>query len=485
MIFARFFDFLSLVLSNLLTLGGAIRWTSANEAINKRNPARFMRWNERKRMLNQFNGGFLLDGKIGRFSQKTSFQSIITTGGMGVGKSANLVIPNILTAKDCSLVITDTSGEIYAQTSGYLHEQGYTIQVLDLMDFTKSTCYNPLANIHDYTGADRVAHTIVNSAGGHSAEPIWDEGAKRIIRILIRTLKNHEQKTGTPANLGSVLYLLNNFDAHREGSQLMNFILENTLDDRATYEDYKGFITASTDKMLLSFVSTASTALTQIGNPELSKILTKNEFSFDQLKHEKIALFIKVKQQDMQHFAFLLSLFYTDLCHALLQDLTASHPTYLFLDEFGHLKIPHFETFATTARKYKVGFWLFVQSLSQLEMQYGRYGAETILGGLGTETYFGGVDIATAQNISQRLGTAFKVNWLRPNDSPSAGNLMRADEIIRLNDNQMLVLHANRDPMKIHTLPFYARGDLKHRAKMPPHPMPARDHQLFIPTFTN
>jgi len=453
----RVIDAVSLVMSQLLTLGGALQFRSADEIANKRNPARFMRWNERKRLLNQFNGGFLLDGKVGRLSQKKSFQSILTVGGMGTGKTANLIMPNLLTADNCSLVITDTSGEIFEQTADYLASQGYDIQTLNLIDPSHSHHYNPLAKVKSYFEAEHLSHILINARGASSKEPIWDDGGKRLVRILVRALKNCSKSE--TVSLVDLLYWLNHFDAHTKDSKLDKFIVENTLDDQATYDDYHGFTTSTPEKMMLSFVSTAATSLSLIGNTDIAQVLSKNEFDFAALKERKTAIYVMVKQHDMETFGFILSLFYTELCNTLLQDRAGKLPVYMFLDEFGHLKIPGFETFATTARKYKVGFWLIVQSLAQLVEQYGHNGARTILGGIGTESYFGGMDLETARNISGRLGTAFHLDWLQPGQGLHEKPLMRPDELIRMKDNDLLVLHSNRDAMRLRTVPYYLRGD--------------------------
>ncbi len=470
-LFVRVGDALSLFLSQLLTLFGLVKFRSVDEIANRRNPARFMRWSKRKQLLNQFNGGFLLDGKVGRLSRRVSFRSIITTGGMGVGKSANLIIPNLLTADNASLVISDTSGELYEQTSGYLAERGYDIKVLNLIDPSRSHRYNPLANVQSYADAERIAHILTKaSGGGHSSEPIWDEGAKRLVRILVRALKNSSQSE--TASLVDVLYWLNHFDAHMEDSKLDAFIVENTINDAATFGDYHGFTKTSPDKMLFSFVSTAATAISLVGNTDIAQVLSHNDFDFVAMKKKKTALFVMVRQQDMDAFGFILSLFYTELCNALLHDRSGKLPVYMFLDEFGHLRIPGFETFATTARKYRVGFWLIVQSLAQLVERYGESGARTILGGIGTETYFGGMDLDTARNISGRLGTAFRLDWLQPSQGLHEKPLMRPDELIRLNDNDLLMLHANREPVRLHTVPFYHRGDFRKNAGIKPAELP-------------
>lgn len=466
-VLVRIGDAVSFVLSQLVTVFGAIKWRSLDEIVNHRHPAHFMRWSERKRLLNQFNGGFLLDGKVGRLSRKISYRSLITVGGMGTGKSANLILPNILTADNCSLVITDTSGELYEQTSGHLAQQGFDIKVLNLIDPTRSHCYNPLANIETYADVERVAHILTKAAGGggKAKEPIWDDGAQRLVRILIRALKNSPK--AETATLSDVHYWLNHFDAHVEdGGKLDAFIIENTHDDAATFEDYRGFTTTAPEKMMLSFVSTAATSLTLVGNPEIGQLLSRHDFDFAGMKDRKTALYVLVRQQDMETFSFILSLFYTELCNTLLRDQKGKLPIWLLLDEFGHLSIPGFPVFATTARKYRVGFWLIVQSLAQLIERYGDSGARTILGGIGTESYFGGMDLDTANNISGRLGTALHFDWLQPPLKPHEKPLMRPDELIRLSDNDLLVLHSNRDPVRLRTVPFFHRGDLRRRANL-------------------
>ncbi len=76
-------------------------------------------------------------------------------------------------------------------------------------------------------------------------------------------------------------------------------------------------------------------------------------------------------------------------------------------------------------------------------------------------SYFGGMDLETAQNISGRLGTAFHLNMLRPSDGLHEKPLMRPDQLIRMQDNDLLVLHLNRDPVLLRTVPYFLRSDLK------------------------
>ncbi|WP_413203289.1 type IV secretory system conjugative DNA transfer family protein, partial [Rhodospirillum sp. A1_3_36] len=283
-------------------------------------------------------------------------------------------------------------------------------------------------------------------------------------------LKNSPE--GETVTLASVLYRLNHFDAHAGGTETDRFIVENTLNDPATFDDYKGFTNAAPEKMMLSFVSTAATALSLLGNPDIARLTSHHDFDFAAMKEEETALFVMVRQQDMGTFRFLLSLFYTELCSALLKERKGRLPVFLLLDEFAHLRIPGFPTFAATARKYRVGFWLILQSLSQLSANYGQNEASAILESVGTESYFGGMGLDTAQNLSARLGTAFRLNWFKPSDGLHQSPLMRPDQLIRLRDNELLVLHGNRDPLRLRSLPYYRRSDLRTRARMLPAELP-------------
>lgn len=435
--------------------------------------ARWMNGFERFFLLNRAtHKGFLVDGRINglRLSEKNSHKSVLALGGMGAGKSSTYVIPNAFELDNCSMVFTDTSGELYQQTSGYLARKGFEIQVFNLQDLDRSLAYNPLSNLSSFTDVHKTAQLLVNSAIKDS-DGFWNEGAVRIIRIIIQCLINR----GDPEfiNLANVKFLLNNFDCHiapAGKSQFDRFVVESTLNDPSTYQDYKGF-TAGNEKTMLSFLSTADTALAALGNPEIARLTAQNQFDFAALKQRKIALFVIVNQKDMGFYSFLLNLFYTDLFNHLISDLSASKlPVYLLLDEFGHLTIPDFEVFATTARKYKVGFFLFLQSFSQLVSRYGPHNASTILNGLQTEIYLPGIGLDAAQELQRKLGKVYSQS--SGNAHEQARNLMDEADLIRLESDTALLLHANKKPVKLSTKPFFKQRRFARYAKIPPRTLP-------------
>lgn len=109
---------------------------------------------------------------------------------------------------------------------------------------------------------------------------------------------------------------------------------------------------------------------------------------------------------------------------------------------------------------------LFLQSLGQLEGQYGPHNARTIIEGLGTELYLPGASLDTARNLEARLG--------RISGTP----LMSANEIIRMKDNEALLLNSNRLPVLLKTKRYYQRTDLRWRSRKAPAALPQSSGRL-------
>jgi len=447
--------------------------------------SRFMRPWSQYLLLNSFHKGFLVDGYKRRFSKKVSFQSLLTVAGVGKGKTSTFIIPNLLTLDNCSMVTLDTSGELYDQTSGDLKKKGFDIQVLDLMNVTESQGYNPLTNASSYTEIAQVANLIMRSAMPTDSDPFWTAGGEKIIRIFIQCLKNIGDEDYV--NLANVKYLLNNWDSCSSGSRIDSFVARATVNDSATFYDYKGFISGN-EKTVLSFLSTADTALNALGNPDIANLTSLHDFDFKRLRKQKTVLYVKVRQQDLPFYSFILNQFFTELFNSLLSDLSPRNiPCYLLLDEFGHLTIPNFEVFATTARKYKVGFWVMLQSLAQLESRYGRSGAETILDGLQSEIYFGGIALDTAKSLERRMGNQWIQSGFGRNARVQQEHLMTESEIIQMRDNEVLIFHSNKPPIKLRTKPFYKQGNMLRASRINPvkvgqnrRPEPV-DKPFFIP----
>lgn len=429
----------------------------------------FMGWFERWRLLRSSNQGPLVDGRTSRLTETAGYESILVQGGMGRGKSSTFVLPNLLAppATLPSFVVSDTSGELYQASSGYLASRGYLIRVLNLMDPAHSETYNPLANATAPQHLADLAKTLVRSASGRTAgqaahDPFWDQSAEKMIRILAQCLLN--QPDPALRHLANLRHLVVGFDAHvapqGQLGAIDRFVMSATQHDQSTFAAYRAFVQGNL-KTIQSVLMSADVALDPIATPEMAALTGSNTLDFAELRQRPTAMFVIVNQTQMELYAFLLSLFYADLFKALLKNPSDPvRPVWLFLDEFGHLQIPSFEVFATTSRKYKVSYALFLQSLAQLEGRYGAQNARTIIEGLGTEIYLPGTSLDTARDLEARLGR-----------TPKAP-LMAANNIIRMEENEALMLYSNRLPILLKTKRYYQRSDLRRRSRLAPAPLP-------------
>ena len=412
--------------------------------------------------------GFLVDGHTTRLPLEATYQGSILQGGMGMGKSSRFIIPNLLQlpADKPSFVISDTSGEIFEKTSGYLERQGYEVRAFNLLDVAHSHTYNPLIACQSGSDVAELAKILVTASSGNQGrsggDPFWNQAAEKLIRIMAQCLLN--QSDDQFKNLANLRHLVMSFDAHQVPtgtlSKIDQFVLLATQNDMPTYTAYKALV-GGNYKTLQSVLMSADVALDPLAAPEIGQITAGSSLDFKDLRQRPTALYLMVNQTQIPLYRFLLNLIYKQLFSALLQDeKNPGHPVWLLLDEFGHFQVGGFEVIATTARKYKVAIHLALQSSVQLEQQYGHHGAKIIRDGLGNQIYLPGLNLDEARAISGRLGQQGKTC------------LMTADEIIRMKDNRALLLSSNQDPVRLKTHAYFKSSDMRKRAKMTPAQLP-------------
>ena len=120
--------------------------------------------------------------------------NVLVIGGTGTGKTFKYIKPNIL-QENCSMVITDPSGDIFRSFAPYLLSKGYNVYLFNASDFTLSNHYNPLLNVYDSHGeiSEQQVDILVNlymknaKAGKESgsSDPFWDKSEQAFLTALI------------------------------------------------------------------------------------------------------------------------------------------------------------------------------------------------------------------------------------------------------------------------------------------------------------
>ena len=120
--------------------------------------------------------------------------NVLVIGGTGTGKTFRYIKPNIL-QENCSMVITDPSGDIFRSFAPYLLTKGYNVYIFNLNNMALSNHYNPLLNVYDSNGeiseiqVDILVDLYMKNAkaGKESGggDPFWDKSEKAFITGII------------------------------------------------------------------------------------------------------------------------------------------------------------------------------------------------------------------------------------------------------------------------------------------------------------
>lgn len=120
--------------------------------------------------------------------------NVLVIGGTGTGKTFKYIKPNIL-QENCSMIVTDPSGDIFRSFAPYLLSKGYNVFLFNASDFTMSNHYNPLMNVYnsygeiDETQVDILVDLYMkNAKAGKEAggsDPFWDKSEKAFLTALI------------------------------------------------------------------------------------------------------------------------------------------------------------------------------------------------------------------------------------------------------------------------------------------------------------
>lgn len=415
------------------------------------------------------NRGLLLDGFRLRLSERESFNHLVLAAPSGAGKTSRYIIPNIFSLDGSSLVITDLKGELYQKTSGYLEKQGYVIKALNLQDRSWGSLYNPLAHVESYDDISGIAGILIRSANAqaYDKDPIWYRGAETLLNVIISAL--HGMNDPDVLNLPNTLRLLQNMGRRKPFEDFLS-----TYADDTAWNQYLQLVTGS-EKMLQSYYSIATSALDIFNDPGIARIFSQDTLQFTSLRKQKTALYLIVPPHKLSKYSVILNLFYTELFISLMKRLPTPEEksVYVLGDEWGHTAVPNFASIATTIRQYRVSLSIVLQSLSQMEENYGKNAASTILeGGMAAKFFYGGLDVNTAQWAERMAGREIVTSGSQGHRHER--NLFNADRVRTLKNTEGLLICGNKEPVHFKDTEFcFEHRKFKGYMKLAPVKLPS------------
>jgi len=419
---------------------------------------------ERKKLFNlnfsgkSLNNGLVING-ISRISKKHSYLHAVVVAPSGAGKTSTYIVPNVVKLTD-SMFITDPSGEIHNGVVHHLKHIGFDVRVINPNDISNTFFYNPLERANTTTKINKIADILINNAyEPNSSSNYWNDGAKTILSVIIRVVKNNS--TQTKRNLEQVRNLLLQYgqlDPINKTDKLVSECLKwlDKTNDRDIIEELKSFY-ANEKKQRDSFISVAKNALKIFADKSICELTNQDTIAFEDIKNDQkppVAIFLIVPEQEIKYYSFLLNLFYSQVFSFCSNQTHSQKSVYFLLDEFGNMgRIPNFETIITTLRKRNCSISIILQDIKQLDNIYGKNSAEIIFGNCASKIFFGGLDTPMCEKIEKLLGRETREYTNKDTDHTSlhARYLMTADEIRRLERDKIIYVFRNQRPFLLNT----------------------------------
>ncbi len=250
-------------------------------------------------------------------------------------------------------------------------------------------------------------------------------------------------------------------------------VLLSMLPDTHKAKWFAGAATSTADQAMASVMSTTLARLNAFLDSEMEQLLCfDTAVDAETFCKEKSALFLVMPEEDPSKF-FMISLIIQQLYREILavaDDNGGKLPNraVFYCDEYGTMpKIESAEMMFSASRSRRLSIVPIIQSLGQLEKNYGKEGAEIIIDNTQV-TISGGFapNSETAQVLSKSLGsrTVQSGSISKGKDSGSQSlqmmerPLMTPDELKSMPKGQFIVMKTGAYPMKVKLKLFFQWG---------------------------
>lgn len=338
-------------------------------------------------------------------------RNIIGFGGPGSRKTQSVVLTNIFSETENSIVVTDPKGNVYEKTVWTKIKQGYTPYLINFDDMVHSNWYNPFDYISRDIHANEVANKIVESGNKESKKDIWYYSQRALLKALI--LYVIHESPPVDRNLRGIIQMLQFFDMEKDdaGKSELDKTFGKLDIAHPARRAYDLGIKKAKGETHSGIVISLLTTLADYVDEEVANFTSFSDFDLKDIGRKKIILYIKIPVLK-KTFEPLTNLFLTQLFDQLyeLGDENFSklpRNVDFILEEFVNLgEFPNYEEFLATCREYGIGVITICQTLTQLQSRYGREKAESILGNNAVKICISAANNTTAKYFSELLGKA-------------------------------------------------------------------------------
>ncbi len=349
----------------------------------------------------------------GKLHRRNLLQIIV--GGSGSGKTRFLAKPNLMLA-NASFIVTDPKGEMLRAVGNLFLEKGYVLRVFDLIDPSKSDCYNPFCYIRKDADVFKLIDNFIKNTtpkNAKSNDPFWEKSETALDSALMLYLL-HEAPV-EDQNMETILYMIENGGAKEEDDDyqspldLLFEALEEEQPDHIAVRQYHIFKQAA-GKTAKSILVSAAVRLASFTLPEIQRITATDDMELGKLGERKQAIFCIIPDSNDASLNFLVGMLYTQAFQELYYQADKVHqgalpvPVRLMFDEFANVALPDgYARLQATMRSRNIMSTIVLQNISQLKALF-KDDWEGIIGNADSFIYLGGNEQSTHKYISELLG---------------------------------------------------------------------------------
>ena len=417
----------------------------------------------------------------------------LVTAASGAGKTAYFLYPNIeyALATGMSFLCTDTKGDLFRNYAGIAKEcYGFQIAVLDLRNPTRSDGNNLLHLINKYMDiykadpknlpakakaekyAKILSKTLINTTGDSSQYGqnayFYDaaEGLLTSMLLLVAEYLPTEDAEGRPIeerHIVSVFKLVQELLAPsgvKGKNQFQLLLTKLPPDHKAKW--FAGAALNTSEQAMMSVISTVLSRLNAFLDSEMEQILCfDTAIDAETFCNKKSAIFIVLPEEDQTKY-FMVSLILQNLYREILTVADENGGrlpgrVVFFCDELGTMPAFDILPLFSAGRSRRLTLVPIIQSLAQLEKNYGKEGAEILTDNC-QDTIFGGFapNSQTAEVLSKALGsrTVMSGSISRGKNDTSQSlqmierPLMTPDELKSIPKGHFIVMKTGTHPMQ-------------------------------------
>ena len=349
----------------------------------------------------------------GKLHRRNLLQIIV--GGSGSGKARFLAKPNLMLA-NASFICTDPKGEMLRAVGNLFLEEGYVLRVFDLIDPSKSDCYNPFRYIRKDADVFKLIDNFIKNTtpkGAKANDPFWEKSETALDSALMLYLL-HEAPP-EDQNMETILYMIENGGAKEEDDDyqspldLLFEALEEKQPNHIAVRQYHIFKQAA-GKTAKSILVSAAVRLASFTLPKIQRITASDDMELGKLGERKQAIFCIIPDSNDASLNFLVGMLYTQAFQELYYQADKVHqgalpvPVRLMFDEFANVALPDgYARLQATMRSRNIMSTIILQNISQLKALF-KDDWEGIIGNADSFVYLGGNEQSTHKYISELLG---------------------------------------------------------------------------------